>query len=140
MHIGLEVRSKELIILFIDGTSQIIKPKKVMKLKINQDSIKDLIDFRKNFQMLLDEEKITTVSMVKGGDDSSNIRRRIEYVIEEVCFILKISHKTFASSAMNNLKEKTFKKDMAQDLKSYLKPYNIPAYSENAFLVAWRYS
>lgn len=140
MHIGIEVKKDNVHIVYVSGGKQTLSATKEFKLHIDGESVKSLVDFRKNLQMLFVEEKINQVSLVEGNSDSSKMRVRIEFLIAEICFHLDIPLNTFSSPHLKNLKDKTFESSMGQKFKCYYKRFGLHVYSENSFAVAWRFS
>jgi len=140
MHIGIEVKKDDVHIVYVSGNQQALLATKELKLHIDGESIKSLVDFRKNLQMLFVEDLVDKVSLVEGNSDSSKMRVRIEFLIAEICFLLNIPLATFSSSHLKKLKDKTFENSMAQKFKDYYGKFGLHVYSENAFVVAWRFS
>lgn len=140
MHIGIEVKKDNVHIIYVSGTQQTLLAEKELKLHVDGDAVKNLIDFRKNLQMLFVEETVDRVSLVEGNSDSSKMRVRIEFLIAEICFQLDIPLETFSSPHLSKLKATTFESSMGQTFKEYYGRFDLHAYSENAFAVAWRFS
>jgi hypothetical protein len=139
MHIGVEVKKSDIIIVSVTGERTKLTPQNQFKLSLDNDSIKECIDFKKSFEMYISENKVSKISLIVGGSDSSKIRTIIEYLIQEIGFIESIDINTYASSAMKKLKEK-FNKEMGIDFKDYYSTFKFNVYSENSFLVSWRFS
>lgn len=140
MHIGIEVKKDDIFIVYVSGTKETLTSTRESKLHIDNESIKSLVDFRKNLSMLFAEEKVDHVSLVEGSADSSKMRVNIEYLISEVCYLSEIALDTFSSPHMSKLKEKTFEAAMGVPFKEYYKRLPLHSYSANAFAVAWRFA
>jgi hypothetical protein len=139
MHIGIEVKKSDIIIVSVTGERKNLKPQNQLKLALDNDSMKECIDFKKSFEMYIKENEVSKISLIVGGNDSSKIRTIVEYLIQEIAFLHSLEINTYASSALSKLKEK-FKKEIGSDFKSYYSPFGFNVYSENAFLVSWRFS
>jgi hypothetical protein len=140
MHIGIEVKKNEVILIIVSGNRQNLSISKETKIKVGSDLVQNMIDFRNNLTMLFQEEQIEQVSLIEGSSDSSKMRIIIEYLIKEVCYQKNIRINTFASMSIKKLKEKTFSKSVLKEFKEFYKSLNLHSYSENAFAVAWRFS
>lgn len=58
MHIGIEVKKDDIFIVYVSGTKETLTSTRESKLHIDNESIKSLVDFRKNLSMLFAEEKV----------------------------------------------------------------------------------
>jgi hypothetical protein len=139
MHIGIEVKKFDTIIVSVDGNRKNLVGTSQIKLSLDNDSIAECIDFKKSFEMFINENSITQISLITGGSDSSKVRIVIEYLIQEIGFSHNIRINTYASSALKKLKEK-YEKEMAVDFKQHFLSFGLNVYSEKSYLVAWRFS
>lgn len=138
MHIGIEVKKQEIIIVSSNGIKSQIEPGASVKLSLDNDEISECIDFKKSLKMLFEEKGVSQISLIVGNSDSSKIRIILEYLIQEVAFQLNIVLNTYSSTAIKKLKDK-FKKENNIDFSDYCKKFSLNKYQENAFLVTWRY-
>lgn len=139
MHIGIEIKKDVAYIAFVSGDQQNISASKELKIVIGGESVQYYIDFRNSLSMLFKEESISKVSMVEGNNDSSKMRTILEYMVKEICYVNDIILNTYSSTHLKKLKEK-FDKTMSSNLRTYATNVNLHAYSENAFVTAWRFA
>ena len=139
MHIGIEVKKQEIIIVSSNGIKDGLIPGYSVKLSLDDNEISECIDFKKSLKMLFEEKQVSQISLIVGNSDSSKIRIIIEYLIQEVAYQLNILINTYASTALKKLKDK-FTKENKIDFSDYCKRFNLNKYQENAFLITWRYS
>lgn len=138
MRIGIEVKKNDIIIVSVSGDRSNLVPESKFKLSLNNDSVKDCIDFKKSFEMYITENEVSKISLIVGGNDSSKIRIILEYLIQEIGVLHSLEINTYASSAIKKLREK-FNKEIGVDFKTYYSRFGFNVYSENAFLVSWRF-
>lgn len=139
MHIGIEVKKQEIIIVSTNGNKNDFRPGTSVKLSLDNDDISECIDFKKSIKMLFEEKGVSQISLIVGNSDSSKIRVIIEYLIQEVAYQLNINLNTYSSTALKKLKDK-FSKEKGIDSTEYCRRFHLNKYQENAFLVSWRYS
>jgi len=138
MHIGIEVKKQEIIIVSSNGCKDDLVPGYSVKLSLDNDEISECIDFKKSLKMLFEEKQVSQISLIVGNSDSSKIRIIIEYLIQEVAYQLNILINTYSSTAIKKLKDK-YSKENKIDFSDYCRRFNLSKYQENAFLVTWRY-
>ncbi|WP_296321666.1 DUF3010 family protein [uncultured Treponema sp.] len=138
MHIGIEVKKQEIIIVSSNAIKNDLIPGYSVKLSLDNDEISECIDFKKSLKMLFEEKQVSQISLIVGNSDSSKIRIIIEYLIQEVSYQLNILINTYSSTAIKKLKDK-FAKENKVDFSDYCSRFNLKKYQENAFLVTWRY-
>ena len=138
MHVGIEVKKQEIIIVSSNGIKNNLTPDFFVKLSLDNDEISECIDFKKSLKMLFEEKNVDQISLIVGNSDSSKIRIIIEYLIQEVAFQLNIHINTYSSTALKKLREK-FNKETKIDFSDYCKKFGLNKYHENAFLITWRY-
>ena len=86
MHIGIEVKKQEIIIVSSNGCKDDLVPEYSVKLSLDNDEISECIDFKKSLKMLFEEKQVSQISLIVGNSDSSKIRIIIEYLIQEVAY------------------------------------------------------
>lgn len=138
MHIGIEVKKRDVIILSVKNENGKCFPLDYLKISLKSESVSECIDFRKNFEMFVQEKNVNKISLISCSKESSKIRIIIEFIIQEIAVMQKIKIDTYASNAISRTK-KMFEKNYGYSFGDFYHHYNLPALTENAFLVAWRF-
>jgi hypothetical protein len=74
----------------------ILRPK--LSIPKEDDSVEAIMDFNKNFEMLLQRDKPEMVVLCEGGSESKKKRIRMEYSVLCACSTNNIKYKTYPSN------------------------------------------
>jgi len=142
MIYGIGIHINDARIIELDGTKQnftvnIVTPK--LSIPATDSSIESIIDFQKNFEMLIQSAKPSFVVLCEGGEDSKKKRIRMEFSILCACTKNSIKYETYASNATSRYINSGYANQTGTDFEEFYKTLNIPGLYKKAFAVAWRY-
>lgn len=140
MHLGIEASKSNIVIACTTGTQNAFSVIDYKKIPIAGDDVLNMLDLKKTFDMLVKEQRVSKISLIEGGLESSKARVIIEYCIKEVASNNGIAVNTFAASHIKGLKEKSFLKATGKVFSDDYKSRGLHKYLENAFIVAWRFA
>lgn len=140
MHLGIEVKTNEIILVKISGGQSSPSIIGEQKVPIHGDSVQHCIDIKNSLEMLFRELDATRISLISCAKDSSKLRVVLEYIIQELAHAMGIAINTFATSQLNSLKSKTYPRTTGNEFETAFAALGLHKYSKNAFVVAWRFA
>lgn len=142
MIYGIEVSGNDLLVISLNGNkerylAEVVSPK--LSLPKNDESISAILDLKKNFVMLIQNNKPKLIVLCEAGNDSKKKRFRIEFAILCACEKNNIKYETYASSAASKLINSGFEKTEKTPFDDFNGKLGIPQKYKKAFITAWRY-
>jgi len=142
MIYGVSIVGDEARIVLVSGDKnnyQAESCKTRLALPKGDESVKAILELKKNFVMLLQNDKPEFVVISEGGHDSKKKRVRMEFAILCACFQNSVRCETYAASAVSKLIKSGFSNTTGLDFKTEYKKIGLLKKDTSSFTVAWRH-
>jgi hypothetical protein len=142
MIFGVTIVADEARIILLSGDKnnyQAISCNTKLTLPRGDESVNAILEFQKNFGMLLQNKSPDLVVVCEGGHDSKRKRIRMEFAVLSMCHVNSINYKTYASSAASKLIKSGYEKETGHNFTSDYEKLGLLKKDMDSFIVAWRY-
>lgn len=140
--LSIEIMSNSAGMLLIEGdkrTFSVTNLGKPLSVSKTDPSIKNVLEFQSNFATYLEKNKVDSLVLCEGGNDSKKMRVRMEFAVLSECEKQAIDYHTYPTGSCTRLINSTYKKDTGREFSDDLSRYKLPKYMSKALVAGWRF-